>query len=271
MARFSNGIITIINLLTLLLSFCAIALSIWFYIKIGSPCERMMRMPLLVVGGTLLLVSMTGLLGACCRVSFFMWLYLIALFVLIAGLIALTAFAIAVTNKGIGHALTENGIGNGKLGDYSWWLQEYVVNKHNWDRIRNCLIDVGMCQSIVGGVNEDFYSQSLSQSLSPIQSGCCKPPNSCGLELEDQTSGEIKSPTGPDPDCKIWSNEQQQLCYNCESCKTAVLDNIKEEWRMIAIINTLILISITIIYSIGCCALRNNQDYGYKKYKSYYA
>ncbi|GFP84522.1 tetraspanin-8 [Phtheirospermum japonicum] len=258
MARFSNGIITIINLLTLVLSFCAIALSVWFYIKVGSTCERMIRMPLLVVGGTLLVVSMMGLLGACCRVSFFMWLYLITLFLLIVGLIALTAFAIAVTNKGIGQALSENGIKNGRLGDYSWWLQEYVINPHNWDRIKTCLIDVRLCESIVGGMHEDFYRQSLF----PIQSGCCKQPNNCGMSE--------KGPV-PGPDCKIWSSEKKQLCYNCESCKKAVLDNITNEWRMLAIINTLILISITIIYSIGCCALRNNQNYGYTKYKSYYA
>ncbi|KAK6153508.1 hypothetical protein DH2020_013147 [Rehmannia glutinosa] len=269
MARVSNGILTIINLLTLVVSFCAIGLALWYYLKIGSPCERDLRMPLLVIGGALLLVSMAGLMGACCRVSFFMWLYLIALFVMIVGLIAFTAFAIVVTNKGIGKALSENGVGNGKLGDYSWWLQNYVINSDNWDRIKRCMIHVRLCDSIVGGLDIEFYKLNMP----PIQSGCCKPPNYCGLEFKNATTWTMpeKGPAVPDPDCKIWSNDPTKLCYNCESCKTAFLDSIKREWRMLAIINTFILISVTIIYSIGCCALRNNNNYGYTKYRNYYA
>ncbi|KAK6128109.1 hypothetical protein DH2020_038140 [Rehmannia glutinosa] len=171
MARVSNGILTIINLLTLVVSFCAIGLALWYYLKIGSPCERDLRMPLLVIGGALLLVSMAGLMGACCRVSFFMWLYLITLFVMIVGLIAFTAFAIVVTNKGIGKALSENGVGNGKLGDYSWWLQNYVINSDNWDRIKRCMIHVRLCDSIVGGLDIEFYKLNMP----PIQSVAASP------------------------------------------------------------------------------------------------
>lgn len=110
-------------------------------------------------------------------------------------------------------------------------------------------------------------------SCTCMQSGCCKPPSYCGLQFENATTWTMpeKGPAVPDPDCKIWSNERTQLCFDCESCKKAALENIRREWRILALINSCILLSITIIYSIGCCALRNNQDYEYKKHRNYYS
>lgn len=106
-----------------------------------------------------------------------------------------------------------------------------------------------------------------------MQSGCCKPPAYCGLQFENSTSWKMpeKGPAVPDPDCKTWSNNQTELCSNCESCKAAALSNIQKEWSMLAIANTCILICVTIIYSIGCCALRNNQSHRYSRYTNYYA
>ncbi|KAL7153033.1 hypothetical protein ABFS83_04G137900 [Erythranthe nasuta] len=278
MARISNGVITLLNLLTLILSIGAIGFALLFYVKIGSPCEASLRMPLLVVGGALMGVSMAGLLGACCRVSFFMWIYLITLFLLIFGLVIFTVFAIVVTNKGIGNVLSpETGmaINNHKLGDYSWWMQNYVINGEKWDRIKSCLVDMRLCAAtntvdqVVGKEFEDFYKPKIS----PIQSGCCKPPSYCGMQMQNSTRWNMpeKGPAVTEPDCKIWSNEQTELCFNCESCKMAALDNVRREWNILAIANTCLLISLTIIYSIGCCALRNNQAYGYTKYRNYYA
>lgn len=108
--------------------------------------------------------------------------------------------------------------------------------------------------------------------LSPIscmQSGCCKPPAYCGFQSKNATYW-IAPKTGPavsDQDCKIWSNVQKELCFDCESCKIAVLDNIKKDWRIIAIINSIILVIVIIVYSIGCCALRSNSYRGYSKYR----
>ncbi|PIN10792.1 hypothetical protein CDL12_16613 [Handroanthus impetiginosus] len=106
-----------------------------------------------------------------------------------------------------------------------------------------------------------------------MQSGCCKPPSYCGLQFQNATTWTMpeKGPASPDPDCKTWSNDPARLCLDCGSCKNAVLENIKSEWRMVAIINSCILVLVAIIYSIGCCALRNNQSHGYTKYSNYYA
>lgn len=102
-----------------------------------------------------------------------------------------------------------------------------------------------------------------------LQSGCCKPPSYCGFEFVNATYWTMPK-TGQavtDPDCKAWSNEQKEVCFECDSCKTAVLVNIKGEWRLLALINIGILVVVIGVYSVGCCALRNNHydDYGKRR------
>ncbi|KAK6148653.1 hypothetical protein DH2020_019565 [Rehmannia glutinosa] len=270
MARISNGMITGLNILTLLISILAILFSLYFQITSESPCQRVLRTPLLVVGGALLVVSLGGLVGSCCRVTFLLWLYLLVLFLIILGLIIFTIFTIVVTNKGVGKAISRRGFGDHRLGDYSRWLQKYVVNEKNWDEIKSCLGAMELCERIENGKSVDYYQHNMSPVLM-LQSGCCKPPNYCGYNFQNATYWTIPK-TGPavpdDPDCKTWSNVQKKLCFDCESCKTAVLDNIKREWRLLAIINVCILVVVIVVYSVGCCALRNNR-HGYKRYKGH--
>ncbi|KAG8379352.1 hypothetical protein BUALT_Bualt07G0079400 [Buddleja alternifolia] len=236
MARISNGIITGLNVLTLILAFSALGFSLWFNLnKSGTPCQTVLKTPLLIIGAALAVVSLVGLVGACYRVSFLMWIYLFVLFLLIIGLMAFTVFTIIVTNRGIGRALSGKGAGHFRLGDYSTWLHRYVANAKNWH-----------------------------------QSGCCKPPNYCGFKFQSATNWTMPKtgPAVPDPDCKTWSNDQKQLCFECESCKMASLDTIKREWRLLALINVGIIILVIIVYTIGCYALRNNR-YSYRKGMGY--
>ncbi|KAL0396147.1 UNVERIFIED_CONTAM: Tetraspanin-8 [Sesamum calycinum] len=268
MIRISNGIITLLNILTVVAGFAALLMSAWLFIKIETPCERNLRIPFLVMGGALLGVSTMGLLGSCCRFNFFMWLYLITLFLLMLGLTVFTIFAIIVTNKSIGRELSGKGVGEQKLGDYSHWLQNYVLNDENWDKIRVCFDQTKLC-SFEAGKDQNQYSNYMSS----MQSGCCKPPSVCGLVFQNATSWKMpaKGPADPSPDCRTWSNEQTELCYNCLSCKIEVLEEIKKEWKILSLANVCILVVVGIIYTISCCALRNNQSKGYQKYKGHYA
>ncbi|KAL0355185.1 UNVERIFIED_CONTAM: Tetraspanin-8 [Sesamum radiatum] len=267
MARVSNGMITAINILTVVVALSAVGFSIWFHVKQESPCQKVLKTPILAVGIALLVVSLAGLVGSCCRVSCFMWFYLFVLFLLIVGLIVFTVFTIVVTNKGIGQALSRKGIGNHRLGDYSRWLQKYVINAENWNQIKSCSVDVKLCQRIPGGKPKDFYTHLLP----PILSGCCKPPNYCGFQFQNATFWIMPTtgPAAPDPDCKAWSNIQTELCFNCEACKAAILDDIKREWRVLALTNLGILVLVIIIYTVGCCALRNNRC-DKRKHKGYF-
>lgn len=146
MARPSNVIIIILNLITLAAGILAIGFSLWLIIDNGSsPCQKGLQKPVLYVGIALSVVSLLGLLGSCCKNSFILWIYLFLLFLLILVMILFTLFTIIVTNKGFGRALSKRGVNNLRLGDYSKWLQRYVVSGKNWDEIKSCMADTHFC------------------------------------------------------------------------------------------------------------------------------
>ncbi|PKH93585.1 hypothetical protein CRG98_049830, partial [Punica granatum] len=98
-------------------------------------------------------------------------------------------------------------------------------------------------------------------------SGCCKPSNDCNFTYVSPTVWN-KPADGvyTNPDCSSWDNSSSVLCYDCHSCKAGLLDNIKSDWKKVAIVNIVFLIFLIIVYSIGCCAFRNNRhdnSYGY--------
>jgi hypothetical protein len=61
-----------------------------------------------------------------------------------------------------------------------------------------------------------------------------------------------------DADCQAWSNEQSLMCFRCNACKNAALATAKSNWRAVAGANVAALVLLTFAYSLGCCALRNN-------------
>ncbi|KAJ1418379.1 putative tetraspanin-6-like [Sesbania bispinosa] len=85
--------------------------------------------------------------------------------------------------------------------------------------------------------------------MTPIQSGCCKPPTACNYNVETIVT--------QDPDCYRWNNAPSLLCYDCDSCKAGVLENIRRDWHKISVLNVVVLVFLIGIYSIGCCAFRN--------------
>ncbi|XP_037441468.1 tetraspanin-8-like isoform X2 [Triticum dicoccoides] len=244
MVRLSNTVIGILNAVTFLLSVPILAGGIWLRARAdGTECERYLAAPVIAVGVFLMLVSIAGLVGACCRVTCLLWFYLVAMFLLIVVLLGLTVFAFVVTHKGTGEAVSGRGFKEYRLGDYSNWLQKRVENDKNWNRIKGCLQDAKVCKSL----EDKTVDQFMSSDLSPIQS--------------------------TEPDCGAWSNDGA-LCYGCQSCKAGVVATLKRNWKRSAIINIVFLVFIIIVYSVGCCAFRNNRrDHrnggGYKQQGAY--
>ncbi|EYU35769.1 hypothetical protein MIMGU_mgv1a021754mg, partial [Erythranthe guttata] len=83
-------------------------------------------------------------------------------------------------------------------------------------------------------------------------SGCYKPPTSCGYVYINET---VWTPggglVGPDTDCTKWSNDQEQLCYGCDSCKAGVVASLKKSWRKVSVINIVILIILVTLYVVA--------------------
>ncbi|KAF8657753.1 hypothetical protein HU200_059913 [Digitaria exilis] len=166
--RLSNSLIGILNLATFLLSIPILVAGIWLgHRSDGTECEKYLSAPVIALGVFLLLVSLAGLIGACCRVTWLLWVYLLAMFVLIVVLFGVTVFAFVVTNKGAGEAVSDRGYKEYRLGDYSNWLQKRVENNKDWNRIRSCLQDSKVCKTLQD--KQETLAQFMSSDLSPIE------------------------------------------------------------------------------------------------------
>ncbi|KAH9722451.1 tetraspanin-12 [Citrus sinensis] len=245
MPRFSNAMFIALNLISLAMGFAAVFCSAYVQMHDGSACQKTLEMPLLVTGLFLLIVSTLGLVGACCRTDWLLCIYLFVMLISILGLIAFTVFVLIVTNTFVGKKVSQN-----RLHDYSYWLQNRLADGKNWQEIRSCLADANVCRNLG---NKDLKDWSL------VQSGCCKPPVYCGLERKNATFWTMpeNGPAVSDSDCAMFSNDQKQLCYDCNSCKGGVLANIKREWRLLAVLNACVIGFLIIIFWIGCCVRKN--------------
>ncbi|GAV84335.1 Tetraspannin domain-containing protein [Cephalotus follicularis] len=269
MVRISNGVFVFFNCLTLLLGLATVVWSAYIHVHGGTECQKVAQNPLMITGLFLFIVSVMGLIGSCCRSNLVLFMYLVVMFVLIVGMIGFTLFVFVVTNAGAGKVMSGKGFKEYRLGDYSNWLRNHFVNGKKWDQIRSCLIDAQVCKSLAKDVVDPSVEAFYKKSLSPIQSGCCKPPTDCGLEYKN-TSIWIAPQSGPaviDSDCTTWSNNKEKLCYYCNSCKGGVLANIRNEWRHLAIFNIIVILVIIFVYSTGCCVRRNNREDQYQRYK----
>ncbi|XP_047322734.1 tetraspanin-6 [Impatiens glandulifera] len=256
MYRLSNTVIGFLNLLTLLSSIPIIAAGLWMA-RSSTTCENFLQTPLLIIGFIILLVSLAGFIGACFHVAWALWAYLAIMLLLIAGLVALTVFGFAVTATGGGVQITGRAYREYKLQDYSPWLRKRVEDPHYWMTIRTCILGSNTCAKVVYWTPLDY----LHRTMSPIQSGCCKPPTACTYGAAETTM------LVQDEDCYRWNNGPSVLCYECKSCKAGVLESIRSDWRKLSVLNIVMLIVLIGVYSIGCCAFQNTKraetDYPY--------
>ncbi|KAL6203098.1 hypothetical protein ACLB2K_026801 [Fragaria x ananassa] len=304
--RASNHLIGLLNFTTFLLSIPILGGGIWLSSRANNTdCLKFLQWPLIVIGVSIMVVSLAGIAGACYRNTLLMWVYLFVMFFIIAALIGFIIFAYVVTDKGSGRSLVNRAYKDYYLEDYSGWLEERVARNSYWRKIASCVRDSKVCKKMdtsVNGVPETadmFYNRKLSSvqldgvlrlsfrlkkvdlvwdldlhlglrrllrhvanqcDKHGVESGCCKPPTECGYTYVNETvwttGGGL---VGTNPDCSMWNNDQQELCYSCNSCKAGVLASIRKSWRKVSVINIVILIVLVIFYVIGCAAFRNNR------------
>lgn len=255
MYRFSNTVIGYLNLLTLLASIPIIGGGLWLA-RSSATCESTLQAPLLVLGFVVLLVSLAGFVGACFNLAWALWLYLLAMLLLIGALLGITIFGFAVTGGGGGVPVPGRNYKEYRLESYTGWLRRRIEEPNYWRTARACVVGSRACEKIASWTPLDY----LQRSLTPIQSGCCKPPTSCTYDGGTTLAAQ-------DEDCYRWNNAPGVLCYECDSCKAGVLEQVREDWHKLSVLNVVILIFLIGIYSIGCCAFRNSRraetDYPY--------
>ncbi|CAA7407729.1 unnamed protein product [Spirodela intermedia] len=256
----SNAVVGVLNAGIMAISLMVLGLWAW---KAGGDlstvCDQFLQAPLLLLGASLFAVSLLGIIGACCRASCILWLYLAVTFFLILAVSCFTALAFVVTNKGAAAAVSGHGVGEFRLGDYSGWLRRMVTHAGHWEKIESCLKDAKVCGGPLHALPLDpsaFYKTTLS----PTQSGCCNPPAGC------HRKGRQFPVLSDDGDCERWRNEPERLCFGCNSCKAGVLANLQAEWKFLAIFNLGLLALLVLVYSVGCCAVRSGRRDSYKRY-----
>ncbi|XP_068644387.1 tetraspanin-6 [Aristolochia californica] len=255
MYRFSNTVIGFLNFFTLIASIPLIGGGLWMA-RSSTTCESFLQTPLLVLGFVVLVVSLAGFVGACFNVAWALWVYLVVMLLLIATLLSFTIFGFVVTSHGGGVPVPGRNYREYHLEDYSSWLRNRVRDPANWSKIRSCILSSSTCAKLSLWTPLDY----LERDMSPIQSGCCKPPTSCSY-------GSTEIMAAQDPDCMKWNNAPGLLCYECDSCKAAVLEDVRRDWHKLSVLNVVVLVFIIGVYCIGCCAFRNSKrsetDYPY--------
>ncbi|KAF5751518.1 tetraspanin-3 [Tripterygium wilfordii] len=261
--RASNHLTGLLNFLSFLLSIPILGGGIWLSSRANNTdCLKFLQWPLIIIGVSIMVVSLAGFAGACYRNTFLMRLYLFAMFFVIAALLGFIIFAYVVTDKGSGRALVNRGYQDYYLEDYSGWLERRVASNSYWGKISSCIRDSKICNKLRRNFNGAPESADMfyQRKISSIQSGCCKPPTECDFVYGNET---FWSPGGgtvsANPDCTRWSNDQEQLCYACDSCKAGVLAGVKKSWRRVSVINIVVLIILVILYVVAYAAFRNNK------------
>ncbi|XP_042402437.1 tetraspanin-8-like isoform X2 [Zingiber officinale] len=190
MFRLSNNLIGVLNFVTFLLSLPILGGGIWLATRGGvTDCEKFLQTPLILIGVFFMLVSLAGLVGACCRNSLLLSIYLSVMFILIVVLTVFTVFAFVVTNKGAGEVTSNRGYKEYRLGDYSHWLQKRVENSKNWARIRACLSEAKVCQSL--RESNQTFNQFISDNLSPIE--VPSTPNAISMSIPDAANPPLNA------------------------------------------------------------------------------
>ncbi|KAJ0240638.1 Protein TORNADO 2 [Hirschfeldia incana] len=265
----SNNVIGCINFIAVLLSIPVIGAGIWLSMGAVNSCVKLLQWPMIILGILILLVGLAGLIGGFWRITWLLVVYLVAMLVLIVLLGVLIGFIYMVTMKGSGHPAPSRAYLEYSLQDFSGYLRQRVQSSYKWERIRTCLSTTNICPEL-----DQRFTMALdffNAHLSPTESGCCKPPTKCGFNFVNPTYWISPVDMSADTDCLQWSNDQNTLCYSCDSCKAGLLANLKIDWLKADMFLLSAFIGLIIVYLFGCCAFRNAKtEDTFRQYKHGY-
>ncbi|XP_051194476.1 tetraspanin-2 [Lolium perenne] len=265
----SNNITACVTLMALICAVPVIASGIWFASAQGEECARLARWPVAILGGLILLAALAGFVGAYWNRRRLLAFYLFAMGLLIVLLIALLAFAFAVTRGSGAYPVLGRAYDEYRLDGFSMWLRGYVSDDPGrWEGIKSCLAVSDTCKKLARQASFVTADQFYQSSLTPLQSGCCKPPSVCGFGYVSPTVWTNPARPAADADCGRWSNDPAQLCYECESCRAGLLATLRRQWHKANIALVVATVSLVFLYLVGCSAYKNAHAAAiYRRYK----
>ncbi|KAL5815666.1 hypothetical protein ACOSQ4_026307 [Xanthoceras sorbifolium] len=161
-ALLSNWFVSFLNFCSLLLGLAAISYTVYLLVHggSGSPCQKSIHVPLLIIIDA----------------------YLVVISLLIVGCVIFSGFAIFASRE-------DPSSGNYELKiNYSTWLEKHFVNEKNWNKIRSCLIDANIFENenatvalpeiggadMLGGDDTDCYRWSNDKGRRCYNCKSCK-------------------------------------------------------------------------------------------------
>ncbi|XP_052149963.1 tetraspanin-3-like [Oryza glaberrima] len=244
-ARHLVGMGVVLTLITSILILCTAT-------RAPTHCTRgVFLWPCIAIGLFFMVVFILGLCAAKNNNEDLFACHLLGVFIAILALIGFIIFGYVAIGPGID--LSDVKAREYNLDDYkSGWLRARVDDAACWATTSACLRgDRGAgCNAMTKLVRDPDSGLFVPDGgrwhadMSPIQSGCCKPPSSCGFTY---VNGTTWTPTPAaatnNVDCSRWSNDQQKLCFQCDSCKAGFLDHTRKAWSSAAFFPIYCLIS----------------------------
>eukprot|EP00250_Pteridium_aquilinum_P005650 c15716_g1_i1 orf=72-911(+) len=245
------------SIINVMLSIALTVVGFWLAFRHHINCLKFLEIPLIFIGLALLLVSVVGLMVIHRHKLLLVAAYLVLLFFLLLLLLAFTVFAYLVTNASGGHAVPAANFQEYDLADYSQWLQNQIRDSYTWLGMESCLKDGKICSSL----NKKYttLAKFMDAPLSPVQSGCCKPPSACEFTFVKPTQWTTATRSGASSDCGLWDNTN--LCYECNTCKAGLLENVRRDWRKVAKLCTGILVLLILVYFVLWWAFMTSHNF----------
>ncbi|XP_006652031.1 tetraspanin-3-like [Oryza brachyantha] len=213
--------------------------------------------PMIAIALFLMLVLVLGCLGHMLDNVCLCGCHLLGVFIAIVALLGFVIFGYVAVG---GVDLGSRKVLEYRLEDYSGWLRDRVADPRYWAATSACIRDRNVCFAVKqpaamvhGPKTGVFVLRQLSsyqgpakerrihaglQQMSPIEYGCCKPPSSCAFTSVNGTTTPTSTPADPavvtNGDCSRWSDDEETLCFRCDSCKASFLDDTKKAWNNFA-------------------------------------
>uniref|UniRef100_A0A0E0EZN0 Tetraspanin-10 n=1 Tax=Oryza meridionalis TaxID=40149 RepID=A0A0E0EZN0_9ORYZ len=219
----SAFVIRWINFFTMILALLVVGFGFWMSTH-NDECRRSLTIPVMGLGGVIFLISLVGFLGAWKKIACLLW----------------TVYY---------H----------KYRNWPFCLWGELNDTEKWTHLRSCLVKSDDCN----GLSRRYKTlkQYKLADLTPMESGCCRPPAECGYPAVNASYFDLSyHPVSTNVDCKLYKNARSVLCYDCDSCKAGVAQYMKAEWRVVAIFNVILFVILSFVYFVACCARRNTGE-----------
>nr|WDA42953.1 tetraspanin-15 [Fagopyrum tataricum] len=122
------------------------------------------------------------------------------------------------------------------------WFKLKIDRLDTWSDIKHCIYDTRVCDYLITRSLTLKSYEFTNSKLSPLETGCCRPPGECEMEYVNATfwkrplNYNFARDTSPYyADCDTWENNSTSMCFDCQSCKDAFFWTIESKWQRLGV------------------------------------